>query len=158
LAHALGPKEEPSTSTADQSLEVARGPRTLADPPQWFGVIRPSRRLGAPEAGPGARPTANDRRLKFELTGIPEGPDGDEEEGEESKILKLFENPLFNSNTLADWLYKLFGGSRSPGDGAAGGGLPVRSIGRVDSVGPNARPLPIPLRFTTGGTPGSVVG
>ena len=159
LAHALGPKEEPTTSTADESLEVARGRRTLADAPEWFGVIRPFRLLGAPAAGAGARPSGHDRHLGFELTEIPEAHgDPDEEQGEESRILKLFENPLFNPNTLADLLYKLLGGSRSPGDGAAGGELAVRSIGRVDSVGPNARPLPIPLRFTTGGTPGSVVG
>jgi len=159
LAHALGLKEEPTTWTADESLEEARGQRTLADPPEWFGVIRPSRLLGAPALVPGAQLSDNDRRLEFELTEVPEAhDDGDEEQGEESKILKLFENPLFNSNTLANFLYKLFGVSRSPGDGAAGGEMPVRSIRRVDSVGPNARPLPIPLRFTTGGTPGSAVG
>jgi Mg-chelatase subunit ChlD len=159
LAHALDPKGEPTTSTADQSLEVARGRRTLADPPEWFGVIRPSRLLGAAAAGKAAQPGGNDRRPEFKLTEVPEAQDdGDEEQDEESKILKLFENPLFNSSALADFLYKLFGVSRSPGDGAAGGEMRARSIRRVDSVGPNARPLPIPLRFTTGGTPGSAVG
>jgi Mg-chelatase subunit ChlD len=159
LAHALGPKGEPTTLTADQSLEVARGRSTLADPPEWFGVIRPSLLLGAPAAGPGAQPSDSDRRLEFELIEVPEAHDeGDEEQGEESKILKLFENPLFKSNTLTAFLYKLFGMSHSPGDGAAGGDMPVRSIRRADSVGPNARPLPVPLRFTTGGTPGSAVG
>ena len=36
--------------------------------------------------------------------------------------------------------------------------MPVRSIRRVDEVGPNARPLPIPLRFTDDGKPGAAVG
>ena len=159
LAHVLGPTEEPTTSTADQSLEVARSARAVADPPEWFGVIRPSRLLGARAAGRGARPSDNDRRLKFAPTEVPQArDDSDEQRRTESKILKLFENPLFNSKTLADFLYKLFGVSRSAGDGAPGNEVPVRSIARVDSVGPNARPLPIPLRFTRDGAPGSVVG
>jgi Mg-chelatase subunit ChlD len=159
LAHALAPRGESITSTADQSLAVARGPRTVAEPPEWFGVIRPSRLLGAPAAGPGARPGADDRRMQFEPTEVPEAhDDGDEEQGEASRILRLFENPLFNSKTLAEFLYKLFGVTRSPGDGAAGGEMPVRSIRRVDSVGRNARPFPIPLRFTADGAPGAAVG
>jgi Mg-chelatase subunit ChlD len=159
LAHVLGPTGEPTTSTADQSLELASSGRTVADPPEWFGVIRPSRLLGAPTAGPGARPSDNDRHLRFAPTEVPEArDDGDESRGTESKILKLFENPLFNSNTLANFLYKLFGLSRHAGDGAPGGEMPVRSIARVGSVGPNARPLPIPLRFTRDGTPGAAVG
>jgi Mg-chelatase subunit ChlD len=159
LTSALDLRGKPNTSTADESLEVARSRTTVADPPEWFGVIRPSLMLGAPPSGPGARPSDSDHRLEFQLTEVPEAPlDGDEEQGEESKILKLFENPLFNSNILTEFLYKLFGVSRSPGDGAAGGEMPVRSIRRVDGVGPNARPLPIPLRFTSGGRPASAVG
>ena len=70
--------------------------------------------------GPSARPSDNDLRLEFEPTDVPEADDdGDAEQGEESKILRLFENPLFKSNTLSDFLYKLFGTSRSAGDGAA---------------------------------------
>ena len=36
--------------------------------------------------------------------------------------------------------------------------MSVRSMRRVGSVGPTARPLPTPLRFTTSDTPGSGVG
>jgi Mg-chelatase subunit ChlD len=159
LALALSPKGQPTTSSADESLEVARGGRTVADPPEWFGVIRPSRLLSAPAAGSVAQPNENDRRLDLERTEVAETQDdADEEQGEESKILKLFENPLLNSNPVADFLYRMFGVSRSPGDGAAGGEMRVRSIRRVDSVGPNARPIPIPLRVTRDGTPGSAVG
>jgi nitric oxide reductase NorD protein len=158
LAATLRPEGEPTTSTADESLEVARGRRTVADPPEWFGVIRPSRLLGA-SAGSSTRPSDNDLRLEFEPTDVPEAnDDGDGEQGEESKILRLFDNPLFKSNTLSDFLHKLFGASRSAGDGAPGGEMPVRSIQRVERVGPNARPLAIPLRFTSDGTPGSAVG
>ena len=158
LAAALRPAGEPTTSSPDESLEVARGPREVAAPPEWFGVIRPSRLLGAPTGGPSARTRDGDLRLEFDPTDVPETQDaGDAEQGEESKILKLFGNPLA-SRTLSDFFNKLIGNSRTPGDGAAGGELPVRSMRRVDSGGPNARPLPLRLRFTTNGTPGSAVG
>ena len=158
LAAMLAPHEKPATATADESLEVARSRRTVADPPEWFGVIHPSRLLDAPAAGPGARPDNDDRRLEFQLTDVPEAPDDDVDNSEDSKILTLFNNPLFNSNALADFLYKLFGVSRAPGGGAAGGEMRIRSIRRVDRVGANARPLPIPIRFTTDGMPSSAVG
>ncbi len=158
LAAALRPDGEPITSSADESLEVARGRGRVADPPQWFGVIRPARLLAAPHGGPGARPSDDDLRLEFEPTAVPETRgNGDEEPGEESRIRRLFENPLFNSNTLSDFLNKLFGASRSPGDGAAGGELPVRSLRRADRVGPDARPLPVPLRFAREGPPAAAV-
>jgi hypothetical protein len=159
LARALGPIGEPTTSTADQSLELACGRRTVADPPEWFGVIRPSRLLEAPAAGAGGRPSDRDRRVELDPTEVPEAHDDpDEAPGEESKILKLFENPLISSRTLTDFLYKLLGMSRSPGDGPAGAEMPVRSIRRMDRVEPNARPLPTPIRFTTDGKPGAAVG
>jgi len=158
LAQALGPIGEPTTSTADESLAVAGGRSAVADPPEWFGVLRPSRLLDAPAVGPGAQPGDRDRRVEREQTGVPDAHDeGDEREGEESRILKLFENPL-SSRALADFLYKLLGMSRSPGDGQAGAEMPARSIRRVDRVGPNARPHPTPLRFTADGKPGAAVG
>ena len=36
---------QPSTATADESLEVAKSRANVADPPGWFGVIKPSRLL-----------------------------------------------------------------------------------------------------------------
>jgi Mg-chelatase subunit ChlD len=159
LAAALQPEGQPTTSSADESLEVARGRQTLSDPPTWFGVIRPSRLLGAPAAGPAARPRDVDLGLDFAPTRVAETPDdADEEPGPESRILKLFENPLFRPSTLSDFFQKLFGASRSPGQGAAGAEMPVRSLRRVDRVGPDARPLPVPLRFAEGGTPAAAVG
>src|SRR5262249_26126552 len=144
LAAALRPAGEPTTSSPDESLEVARGPREVAAPPEWFGVIRPSRLLGAPTGGPSARTRDGDLRLEFDPTDVPETQDaGDAEQGEESKILKLFGNPLA-SRTLSDFFNKLIGNSRTPGDGAAGGELPVRSMRRGDSGGPHARPPPPP--------------
>ena len=79
-------------------------------------------------------------------------------EAGESKILKLFENPLFNSQALSDFLRKLFGSSRSPGDDAAGAEMQVRSVRRTHAGGPNARPLPTRIRFTDDGKPGAALG
>jgi nitric oxide reductase NorD protein len=155
LAAESRPAGNPITSTPDESLDVAGGRRDVADPPAWFGVIRPSRLLGAAPDGPGARASDREARLRFDPTDVPEA--GDAEQGEESKILKLFGNPLA-SNTISDLFNKLLGNSRSPGDAAAGAEMPARSMRRVGGVGPSARPLPVPLHFTAGGTPGSVVG
>src|SRR5262249_26977653 len=83
--------------------------------------------------------------------------DGDAEQGDESSILKLFVNPL-TSKTLSDFFSKVFGNSRSLGDGAAGGEMSVRSMRRGGGGGGDARPLPVPLPLTPDGTPGSAVG
>lgn len=158
-AAALQQQEQPITASTDESLAVARGRQAVADPPTWFGVIRPSRLLGAPPAESGTTPRNADLRLEFDPTRIPESQDaGDEEPGDESRILKLFENPLFRSNALSDLFQKLLGVSRTPGQGVAGGEMPVRALRRVERVGPDARPLPVPLRFADEGAPAAAIG
>jgi nitric oxide reductase activation protein len=52
----------------------------------------------------------------------------------------------------------MLGNSRSQSDDAAGGELQVRSIRRASAVGPNARPLPTPIRFTGDDKPGAALG
>ena len=159
LAAELRPDEEPSTATADESLEVARGRVEVPDPPEWFGVIRPSRLLSA-SAGAGGPVTNKELRLEFSPTDVAEADDddGDDERSGESKILKLFETPLFNSQGLSDYFRKLLGSGRSPGDGAAGAEIPVRSVRRVHEVGANARPLRTRIHFTDDGKPGAALG
>jgi nitric oxide reductase NorD protein len=149
---------EPSTASADESLAVARGRKKVADPPQWFGVIKPLR-LFSPSGAPGTQVGDKDLLLEFDPLDLPETDDDDDgEQVGESKILKLFENPLFKSQALSDYFRKLLGSSRSPGDGAAGAELQVRSIRRTDKVGPNARPLPTRIHFTDDSKPGAAVG
>jgi nitric oxide reductase NorD protein len=158
LAAIHRPDGEPRTATADESLEMARSRTKLADPPDWFGVIRPSRLL-APAAGPRAKATDKELRLEFDPIDIPEADDdGDQEQSGESKILKLFENPLFNSQALSDYFRKMFGGSRTPGEGTAGAEIQVRSVRRAHEAGANARPLPTRIHFTDDGKPGVAVG
>jgi Mg-chelatase subunit ChlD len=154
---------QPSTATAEESLAMAKGRAKVADPPAWFGVIKPSRLLTAP-AGPGGQAGNKDLRLQFDPIDLPESEDDDEDEDDdggkstESKILKLFESPLFNNQSMSDYFRKMFGGSRSPGEGAAGAEMTVRSIRRVQEAGPKARPLPTRIQFTDDGKPGAAAG
>ncbi|MEV4235742.1 nitric oxide reductase activation protein NorD [Nocardia sp. NPDC050408] len=160
LAAGLGPHEPPATSSAEESLEVAGGRVPVADPPEWFGAIKPSRLL-ARSAAPGARATNKELRLEFDPIDLPEADDDDDDGSEQSgrsKILALFENPLFNSRALSDKLRKLFGNSRAPGDGSAGAEMQVRAVRRVYQVGVDARPLPTRIQFTDDGKPGATLG
>jgi hypothetical protein len=161
LDAALLPDGRPSTATADESLQVAKSRTKVADPPEWFGVIKPSRLMGAP-AGPGKQATNKDLQLQFDPIDMPESDDDDEDEDAgksgESKILKLFESPLFNNQSMSDYFRKMFGGSRSPGEGTAGAEMTVRSTRRVQEIGPNARPLPTRVQFTDDAKPGAAMG
>jgi nitric oxide reductase NorD protein len=157
LAASICAAEGPNTASPNESLEVARSRAKVAEPPAWFGAIRPSRLL-APSPGPGAQPTNKELRLEFNPIDLPEADDDDRERSGESKILKLFENPLINSRALSDFFRKLFGDSRAPGDGAAGAEVQIRSLRRVNVIGANARPLPTPIHFTHDGKPGAAVG
>jgi Mg-chelatase subunit ChlD len=157
LAAAVAPRRDAITASAAESLDAARGRRTIGEAPAWFGAIRPSRLLEAPAGGSGARARDGELRLRFTPTDVPEEEeDGAGEQGEESRILELFASPLA-SDTFSDFFHKLLGSARSRGDGAAGGDMATRSMRRVDCVGPNARPLPVPIRVV-GDTPGAAAG
>jgi nitric oxide reductase NorD protein len=158
LAATLSPDAEPRTATAEESLAVARSRVEIPDPPEWFGVIRPSRLLSA-SAGSGGPVTTNELHLEFNPVDTPEADDDDgEEDFGESKTLKLFEAPLFSAQALSDYFRKLLGGWRSPGDGAAGAETPVRSVRRARAVGADARPLPTRIHFTDDVKPGAALG
>ena len=160
-APGLAPAGPPATADAAESLALAGSRKSVPDPPEWFGTLRPSRILGAPPAAAGVAPTDKDLQLKIKPSAIPEADDTDDEDvGEESKILKLFQNPLANSNALTNFLSKMLGMSRSPGQSNSGGGgeMAVGSVRRVDKVGPDAKPLPVPLRFVDDDMPGPAGG
>ncbi|WP_067649949.1 nitric oxide reductase activation protein NorD [Nocardia harenae] len=155
-----GSYEPPRTATAEESLALATGRAPVPDPPAWFGVIKPSRLL-ARQPGAGGKATAKELRLEFDPIEMPEGEEDDDDGGDQvggSKILKLFENPLFNSRALSDQLRKLFGNSRSAGDGPAGAEMQVRAVRKVQRVGASAQPLPTRIQFTEDGKPGAALG
>ena len=161
LAMALCPDEGPTTTTADESLEKARSRADVADAPEWFGVIRPSRLL-ATAGHDGAAPT--DRNLRTQIRQLEtsdEADDEDEDDGrgsETSKILKLFQTPVSAMQSMADYFRKLLGSARSPGNDEAGGQLQVRAGRRARAVGSHARPMPTRIRFTDDASPGASVG
>ncbi|ORV41057.1 hypothetical protein AWC02_16625 [Mycolicibacter engbaekii] len=146
LAATLRPGSPPRTTTADESLRLARGRLTVADPPEWFGVIRPARLLRSAGAA-GGKATDADLRFEVNVTQAPADDDDDEVHAGASRILKLFDNPVFHFPALSDLLRNLLGGSRS-GDSSSGGELPSRALRRGRPAGPNARPLPSRIRFT----------
>ncbi|MBH0779721.1 nitric oxide reductase activation protein NorD [Nocardia bovistercoris] len=148
------------TETAEKSLELAASRLEVDEPPAWFGVIEPGRLLGSAARQAGA-PTDKELRLEFDLVEPPTDAEDDEEDGGasgQSKILKLFENPLFSARTMSDQLRKILGNSRSPGDGSAGARTQARAVRRARTVGANARPLPTRIRFTDDGKPGAATG
>ncbi len=155
LAAALPSTGDACTTSSAESLEIAKGRGKVIDAPKWFGAIRPSLLL-TQRAGAGADATDADLRLTFEQVAEDSGDNG--EEGQRSKILKLFENPLMKSNALANFLRELLGNSRSAGDSAAGAETNVGSIRRVHATGPNAKPVSTRIRFTDDGRPGEAIG
>src|SRR5690606_9551554 len=84
------------TCSAAESLEVAGSRVKVADPPPWFGVIKPLQ-IARVTAAAGER--ATDADLHFEIiAGAHDDDDQTDDEdddgpAEESKILKLFDNP-----------------------------------------------------------------
>ena len=139
------------TASTGESIATAKGREPVADPPDWFGVIRPSRFVAPPPAT-GGRPS--DKQLRA-LPAAPATDDtddvdaADDDPSGESKILKLFESPI-GSRKVADLLRKLLGGSQSRSN-QAGAEMGVRSVRRVSGVGPNARPTPTQISFTLDG-------
>jgi nitric oxide reductase activation protein len=149
-AAVLRPGVPPPTTTADESLELARGSATVAAPPEWFGVIKPARLL-AVSATAGSRPTENDVRRALTPADDAEDDDDDDERSERSLILKLFETPLVTSRAVSEFLRKLLGTSRSVGDNDALGELEVGAARRTHQVGALARPIPTPVPITDDG-------
>lgn len=158
LTAELTPASAQASTEPAQSLKIARSRAAVVEPPLWFGVIKPSR-LMATTAGPGTQAGAKDLRLEVKPTDLADSDVDDDSETEgDSKILKLFENPLFSSQTLSDYFRKVFGSSKSPGEGSAGAEMQARSVRRVQQVGPDARPVPTHIRFTDDRQPGAALG
>lgn len=158
LAAAIHLDGTSTTTSAGESLEKARRRGRVADPPTWFGVIEPSRLLTAGAEMTG-RATDTDLRLQFDLVHAqPEDDESDDGPTEHSKILRLFDNPLFNSEAVGNFLRKLLGTAPSSGDSSGGAELRVGAIRPGRAAGPEARPLPTRIRFIDDDNPGATVG
>jgi len=162
IAGTLRHTAAPAGRTAEQSLALARSRVALPEPPDWFGIIKPGRLLSAGVRSPSP---GTDPGLHFDIPPDTEPEDTEPEDTEnqdgdhtESKILKLFEAPAFASRTLSEFLRKLLGSSPSPSDDAAGLELQLGAVRRGRGAGPQARPHPVPIRFTESGRPGAAMG
>jgi nitric oxide reductase NorD protein len=152
LAAAHRPDARPVTATADESLDIAKSRKVVADPPDWFGVIKPALLLGNPERD--LRSAANDFRFATEVA---EAEDDSGETDQGSAILRLFENPLMNSRVVSEFLRKLFGTARSEGTDSAGAQLEIGARRRTRRLSAQARAISIASR-PDNGEPSAVLG
>lgn len=161
LAGTLCAGDRPSTAGPAGSLALAKSRAAMAEPPEWFGVIKPSLLLRSDAVATDSG-RAQKAQLSFDATVPAESDDEDDDDesgpSEDSKILKLFEAPAFTSRALSEFLRKMFGGSRSFGDDDAGAELPTGSVRRRRGPSSSAKPLPTPIRFTTDDRPSAAVG
>ncbi|CAJ1498343.1 VWA domain-containing protein [[Mycobacterium] kokjensenii] len=148
----------PRTSSPQQSLELARSRTPVAEPPDWFGVIKPAR-LSSTAVASGRGATAADLRLHLVAADAADpDEDPDEDGGEGSKLLKLFTAPAFSSRALSDFLRKLMGGSRGSADDTGGGELRAGVARRTDRAGAQARPLATRIEFVDDGRSAATIG
>ncbi|WP_280269009.1 nitric oxide reductase activation protein NorD [Nocardia wallacei] len=147
LAAALCSDSAVETATADESLAMARARGPVVEPPEWFGVIRPSRLLA-----PGTR-TTGELRPAFAPRHVSAADGGDAERSGDATIGRLFDNPLFRSRPLGDFFRKQLGSTRASAGGPAGAESPMRRV-----RGKPARSRPTRIRFTDGGMTGPAVG
>ncbi|MDF3340573.1 VWA domain-containing protein [Mycolicibacterium septicum] len=157
-AATLCPGSRPRTAGPAESLALAKSRAAVADPPEWFGAIKPGLLLQSPrDTSSSGSATAQDIRFALDpnASGSDDDADDAEDEGssEDSKILRLFEAPAFTSRVLSEFLRKMFGGSRSIGEDSAGGELPVGSVRHGRRAGANAKPLPTRIEFADDGRP-----
>ncbi|MGW0180485.1 VWA domain-containing protein [Nocardia sp. NPDC003345] len=154
---AFGPYGNPSTRSASESLAVARSRKPIPAAPDWFGVIQPGRLL---ESGAGPAAPATDADLLASADRL-DRADEDEDDGENgaggSRILRLFDSPVFTSQMIGELLRKLVGSSPGPDAGETGAELRARTFRRVRAGGGNARPPATRIRFIDD-APGAVIG
>lgn len=138
------------TATASESLDWAISTRPLPQAPAYFGVIRPLMTLRKSVSDEGLSAlTRKQAAGEFQQKDVPELDE--EDEGEESKILKLFQSPFGGNNPVSDMLQKLLGagsskGKREKDDGASGGQeMPVGRIERALRRGVHAVLAKLPI-------------
>ena len=123
-------RDFPRTSQSrEDSLSMARSGMSLPEAPEFLGKLRAVLILSitVSEAAFAAL-TKKQQQGKMEMSDLAQLDEADEDEAEESKILKLFENPLMSGGAVADLLNKILGGGRSgkPENSADTGGAEMK--------------------------------
>lgn len=111
------------SESRQHSLEVSFGKLELPPTPEIFGIIKPFRVFG------GGRPVKKD--VSAQELEVKEDDDG---EGESSKLLKLFSNPLMSNGFLSKLLRDILGGGMEPDKGeeeGAAGDIAARQQKRI---------------------------
>jgi nitric oxide reductase NorD protein len=144
---------EAQTTSAAASLALALSPAALPDPPAFFGAIRPLMilRKAVGEQGLAAL-TQRQTQGRLDTRKVEEFDE--DQDTEESVLLKLFQNPFSSgSNPLADLLQQILGagikrGERRSSPGEDGGAeLPVGRIERAVRRGVHALRAHLPLEL-----------
>ncbi len=124
------------TATAQDSLDLAAGTESLPEPPDYFGRIVPL--LGVRAAVSEQGWAALSRKQQRGQMKTAEVPDLDEDDaGEASRILRLFQNPFATGNPLSDLLNNILGAGvskRGREAAAGGGGAAELPVGRVEQA------------------------
>jgi hypothetical protein len=130
------------TQSAAESLRWALSGRPVPAPAEFFGCIRPMMVLRKSLSEEGL--TALTRKVDFDKPRAAENGDihdDDDEAVEESKILRLLQNPLFGGNRLSDMLNKILGARPSRGlrdKVSEGAELPIGKVERAQRRGVHA--------------------
>jgi hypothetical protein len=125
------------SSSCEESLTRALSREPIPAPPEWAGVLKPSRFRRISESDLRASPTDEDLKRLNQLEEQPTPADDETvDDTDESKIVNLLSAPM--QNPLGDAIQRLLGMGRSAPDTKQGGGeIPV-SKQRFGPVGSNA--------------------
>jgi hypothetical protein len=107
----------PLSAGPEESRRLADRPRS-PEAPDFFGEIRPLRMLVARgAAGVPTHPPGPDALESAE----PPGDKNQDDEGEESRLLKLLSNPLFGQNAISRMFRSMFGQGSGPSPNSESG-------------------------------------
>ncbi|NIB38809.1 VWA domain-containing protein [Pseudomaricurvus alkylphenolicus] len=129
------------TQDSEDSLKLAGSRQSFPPIPDLIGTLRPVLLLTNNLADSAfAELTEKQQAGKMTFKPVDELDDDDKEDAEESKILKLFQNPLSSGGALSDMLNDILGAGRSgkpEDDPNAGGGaeMPVGGITQAKKKG-----------------------
>lgn len=133
----LGTSSVPPSVSAEQSITRALGRESLPDPPEHFGVLRPTRVLRTAARDQGGAATPRDQAGAPATEVVPELGE-DEESDEVGRLGRAFSSPIASHGPITRLLQRLLGLGRTPGDGPAGGELPIGATRLANRAGPQA--------------------
>lgn len=123
----------PHTASAEESRKLALGKARLPLAPDFFGQVRPLQILIGGEQG--GTPVTGDVSGDAEV----EPENEDQDEGEESKLLKALSNPLFGENAIGRMFRNMFGQSSSPSEDSDSDGSGPSAMRTAATMRPGKR-------------------